>query len=899
MYSQRKISNRPMGRRQKTLSNASSSKAPVQFSQKGLHRQSKMVLLPCYSHPSMNEETLSRTKPYQSKAKLSMNPRCKTTTIPSSCHKEATTILLPRIEPEVILPHLETQATIMPSPQLKNWGKTTVITSPCSEYWTTPFFGLNHWAQAPLIPDPLFKTSSGLDHLPKIPQGCHNRCEAQPLLTSWSTTPSFPDPNTRITAPYAQNTHYQVKVTTEALPCLNPQPSLSSRHWDWDTTSQFRCLNQRQKIEAIPFSNSDNHPKITTLLSSQSSHQLRPITMPSEYSPVPLAPMAMTLLTPIPNHQARMTTVQPSHDSDWFKTTSMSLQCPNRHLTETPLISHYNWVKETFKSSKLANQECTFSPGPYNLAKVLLVSDQQVKSSVVPEHPAEVLLNYWVTHQPNPSQKLFMPPNPRHISNFTVDLNQQPKTLSDTSCQHEPIPVPDNETKKLLDMEHFETPEIHVDHSDEISLGLNHKETFSPTSFSQPEAASRISDMGEAIPDSDHQGEKERNLDDRTKIILDSNHQVKASPKSDDWVQPKQDSEHQATLSLSLSQTAKGEKIPDYQDQPSPVSNQLEQTTPVSDHGTTSSSSDHLPEAYPVAEHQDILRLNPDHQDVYRNTFPTDMKQKSEDVLNFENHHTLFPGSDHQTTPLNLKDQVKVMLNPHCPAESISFGFNYKPQESQREPSKSFKQSINAIEGDGTISREFFNSIINSIPREKIKNDIQKQILLRRMRGYHNTQPDSHLSTRYTICLACASWIPYGCPHVNGMKDPHGAQLVVMPSPMKTSKGEMGIKYILQVPQSNTGNIWDSSHFSPAASSSYPYTMPFTSQIHHQLPKRMTWLDFILAKGDQLCGRKRSGYKQFKGKMSMNFSTPMKGGSRNEEVVRSLLDRLKNKRTAH
>ncbi|XP_036609546.1 uncharacterized protein LOC118845650 isoform X2 [Trichosurus vulpecula] len=861
-----------------------------------------MVLLPCYPHqsvPSINEDPLSRAKLYQTQTKFSVNPRCKSTTISSACRKEARTVLLPRVEHEVMLPHLETQATIMPSPDSKHWGKATVITSQCHEYLATPLFGLNHWTEAPLIPGSLFKTSPGPDHLPKIPQGCHNQFEAQPL-NSWPTTPSFPDPNTRITAPHSQYNHYQSKVTTETLPCLSPQPSLSSRHWDWATTSQTQCLNRRQKIEAMPFSCSDNYPKVTTMLSSQSSHQVKPITVPSECPSMPLAPMAMAVLTPIPNHQA---IVPPVHDSGWLKTTAMPLQCPNMNLADSPLIPHYNWVKGTFMASKLPNKQPTFLPGPYNLAKVLLVSDQQVKSSLGPDHSTEILhLNYWVTPQPDPGQNTDIPPNQEHKSNYMVDLNQQSETLLDTCYQHEPVPGPDNENKKLPDPEHFETPEIHLDHPDEASLDINYEETPSSTPIFQPEAASGTNDRDGAISDWDHQDEVKGDLHHRTKGNLDSNHQVNASPDSDDWMQTTQGSEHQATPSLSLGQTAKGEEFPDHQDQPLPVSNQLEQTTPVSDHGTISSDSDHPPEAHLAAEHPDILRLSPDHQASYKDSSPTDLEKKSEDVPNGDHQHTLSSGSDQQIYPSNLKDQVKGTLSPHYPAEVVSPGLNHKAQESQRESSTSsiHTHSIHATEGGGTISKEFFNSIISSVPREKIKNDIQKQILLRRMRGYHNTQPGSRLSTSYTICLACASWIPYGCPHVNGMRDPYAAQLVAMPSPMPTSKDEMGIKYVLQVPQPKADIIWDSPHLTAPISSSYPHTMPLKSHTDHQLPKRMTWLDFILAKGDQPCWRKTSGnQQQFKGKMSMNFSTPTEGASRNEDAVRSLLDRFKNKRTAN
>ncbi|XP_074070406.1 uncharacterized protein LOC141507029 isoform X2 [Macrotis lagotis] len=112
------------------------------------------------------------------------------------------------------------------------------------------------------------------------------------------------------------------------------------------------------------------------------------------------------------------------------------------------------------------------------------------------------------------------------------------------------------------------------------------------------------------------------------------------------------------------------------------------------------------------------------------------------------------------------------------------------------------------IEGKVVIPAITVKDIIISIPQEKIKKDIYKQILLRRMKGAPR-RPGRRILASYRVCLACASWIPNGCPHIQGTKDSGQAQLLAIPMPLPGSEGNMGMKFVLQIPHTKKCSIFN------------------------------------------------------------------------------------------
>nr|XP_021516483.1 casein kinase II subunit alpha'-interacting protein-like [Meriones unguiculatus] len=65
------------------------------------------------------------------------------------------------------------------------------------------------------------------------------------------------------------------------------------------------------------------------------------------------------------------------------------------------------------------------------------------------------------------------------------------------------------------------------------------------------------------------------------------------------------------------------------------------------------------------------------------------------------------------------------------------------------------------------------------------------------MRGRPNPRPGPRLSSTYTVCLECASYIKSQCDHLTGKKDPRCATLFVIPTPESSSDGKLDVKIVL------------------------------------------------------------------------------------------------------
>ncbi|XP_016280224.1 casein kinase II subunit alpha'-interacting protein-like isoform X2 [Monodelphis domestica] len=189
------------------------------------------------------------------------------------------------------------------------------------------------------------------------------------------------------------------------------------------------------------------------------------------------------------------------------------------------------------------------------------------------------------------------------------------------------------------------------------------------------------------------------------------------------------------------------------------------------------------PHTYPLC--QDTLPLVPDNR--------AQSVEKTKHPLNPE-HNNKFPKCQWTPNLLNLRYLKEALLGSN---HSIQM------EESKESTSDLVYLKPYTIEG-GSISFKTIKNIINSIPQEKIKSDLHKQILLRRMKGCPKSHPGPRVSSSYTLCLICASWIPSGCTHVKGKKDPCRATLVAIPTPIPGSEMEMGIKLIFQIPQQKT-----------------------------------------------------------------------------------------------
>uniref|UniRef100_A0A7N4NQM9 Uncharacterized protein n=1 Tax=Sarcophilus harrisii TaxID=9305 RepID=A0A7N4NQM9_SARHA len=150
------------------------------------------------------------------------------------------------------------------------------------------------------------------------------------------------------------------------------------------------------------------------------------------------------------------------------------------------------------------------------------------------------------------------------------------------------------------------------------------------------------------------------------------------------------------------------------------------------------------------------------------------------------------------------------------------------------------------IQGRGNVSARTVHAIINSIPEEKIKRDICKQILFRQMKETPPQRPGECMSISYSICLECASWVPDGCLHDKGKKNQFEAEMLAIPMPLPGSDEEMGLKFVLKVPYNSFAFF---TQVFPELNVQWPsyYSPYFPSFSHKQsvnyMPAEDKWLD--------------------------------------------------------
>ncbi|XP_051841527.1 uncharacterized protein LOC127554210 isoform X2 [Antechinus flavipes] len=279
-------------------------------------------------------------------------------------------------------------------------------------------------------------------------------------------------------------------------------------------------------------------------------------------------------------------------------------------------------------------------------------------------------------------------------------------------------------------------------------------------------------------------------------------------------------------------------------------------------------------------------------------TPPISPNHKTEVASNLHTHVTA-NSNDHHLPKLSINLNHKVMPK---------FITNLKPKQGKQNP-WCFKY-IEPYTVDGTaIPTEVMQTIISSIPQERIKNDISKQILLKRMKVSSAVQSGQRISSSYPVCLICASWIPDDCPHVQNMKYPCEAQLLAIPTPLSNTKEDMGVRFVFQTPQTKRFTFLlpemhyisqASSHHSGYSSSSHsdesvraPLPLKHQTTIPSPVPEGLKTLSFIMDKYNQPVGK-----ATFRSQQSPPGIKPMKCSSREDDpkkhpiFFKSLLERF-------
>ncbi|XP_072469723.1 uncharacterized protein [Notamacropus eugenii] len=305
---------------------------------------------------------------------------------------------------------------------------------------------------------------------------------------------------------------------------------------------------------------------------------------------------------------------------------------------------------------------------------------------------------------------------------------------------------------------------------------------------------------------------------------------------------------------------------------------------------THSSSLDPQVTLFPSSTNQGEAKLD---STKPKGTTPTQLCNQETALLSFTKHGTVLPSGPGMKNKCPRSDRSQAEVRPNFDLQvdmPLRLQCQTQPTLNRKSSGLNYIKPY-AVEGQ-IVPDRIVQAIINSIPQEKIKNDIYKQILLRKMRKFSH-RSSRYSSSYYPICLLCASWIPNGCPH-EGMKYPFEAQLLALPTPMPGFE-ELGVRFVLQVPQITACSYLDFpySHYSLRR---HPHGPPaFSSSSNPDLglcrSSRPKWLHFILGKAHQPGGKCHDS--EFIGEM------PLRNHSHREEETRdgrtffkSLLERF-------
>ncbi|XP_023354710.1 uncharacterized protein LOC111719678 [Sarcophilus harrisii] len=428
----------------------------------------------------------------------------------------------------------------------------------------------------------------------------------------------------------------------------------------------------------------------------------------------------------------------------------------------------------------------------------------------------------------------------------------------------EPLNNHDDKTKDT-----YKLPPPHPDyHRVYISPDLSCKTTASVDLFQWGDALMTSSEKSSSIVLPRGQMAKAKHSPyHKAKHTLDSKTQTKS-------IFPSQDhTKNQATSLPSINQPGRAPSRCQ-----SPTKYLLINTYPGPDSHTKSTmpTYEYLSEAPPIPDAQEITPPNISYQtqmplekEEY-GILPKLLSTQAKDPISQYYQKVTPPGPIQQTETLT-SDYKQVEDAPSSKQPETQPGSQHQIQTEQNRDVLKYLKDIKpyTLEGGITLTTQVVDKIISSIPEEKIKRDICNQIRLWQMRGCpRSTQwPEQHMSASYTICLICASWVPNGCPHVDGMKSPSLAQLLAIPTSLPNSE-EKKVRFYLKVSQQKPNPISTvtdslSTKTVPSSPSSTFPSCPKSDPEHLVLPK-VTWLDFILARRHHLKERKpRSSQKPF------------------------------------
>ncbi|XP_051841156.1 uncharacterized protein LOC127554005 [Antechinus flavipes] len=351
----------------------------------------------------------------------------------------------------------------------------------------------------------------------------------------------------------------------------------------------------------------------------------------------------------------------------------------------------------------------------------------------------------------------------------------------------------------------------------QVKVPINPHTLFPSLIFSEQAAESIIGLNFQALMELENQSTYEVKPDSQNLSQPNPNDQVLSSPILDHQSNPVPDDKAKVILSPDSHHWMKLSLTPDYQVSRLPSTNKLAE---VESKFTTT---------------QDLLPI--DQEDRILQILPL-LNPKESIILSSD------PSGQKDTSSGNGDHQIKMALTFGHQNEAHSKLQYHDPIGENREIPWRLKYIKPYTIQGGTLSAATVTAIINSIPEKKIKSDMCKQILLRRMKESPPRRPGQRMTFSYTVCLECASWIPNGCPHVEGMNHLSETQLLAILMPLPGSE-EMGVKFVLRVPKKKPFSLfsmlfpeyemhWPSYNSSDLASSSNIESYGYPKVTRHQ-----------------------------------------------------------------
>ncbi|XP_074157131.1 uncharacterized protein LOC141561446 isoform X2 [Sminthopsis crassicaudata] len=552
----------------------------------------------------------------------------------------------------------------------------------------------------------------------------------------------------------------------------SPSSEDHAKTTDSEKTSDQSDLHPKPPLQACPFSKKERpiHRRSETALLSLTLNRNKPA-RPSFTKFISRGTNTYILWPQNKNtsqghHQSRSTTRSPPDSTIRPRAKSVP-SLPLKTWKTTGPQTMTTWLDQGAKAS----------PGP----------DFKVKDTIGPLPPP---VQPVITPIPGLIQSKEIPPDLNAQTTVSSDLGHQDSTLVSQSSVPETTSVSTTTDVAVLSPIEESTPSpepldksplITGDHrprdpfgfDQQVKVPINPHTSFPSSIFSEQPAECIIGLDFQALMELEDQTIHELKLDFQDLCQPNPNDQDISSSILNHQSDPAQDDKVQVILSPDSHHGVKLSLTPDHQVSHPPSTNKLAE---VESKFTTTQ------DLLPIDQEDQILQilplLNPK-ESIILSSDPSGQKDTSTG------------NGDHQAKvalTFGHRDEVQSKLQYHDPigeAREIPWRLKYiKPY---------------TIQG-GPLSAATVSAIINSIPEKKIKSDMCKQILLRRMKESPPRRPGQRMTFSYTVCLECASWIPNGCPHVEGTNHLSETELLAILMPLPGSE-EMGVKFVLRVPK--------------------------------------------------------------------------------------------------